>query len=189
MKQGTLPIIIQADADGYFVSRPALQGAAARVTPTRKRLKQRRHPLTYRVLAFGRRGNSRERLRKPFHCRSRCLMPRLPRLTAREISGALPQNSFSLARQSRSHTVYKTRAPGVVTVPFHAAKTLHPKVLRSILRDADLSIEKLEELLSLCRQDTRLSKLRARCSSRNSQSVSFFHGGGAFLTAVAINHG
>jgi predicted RNA binding protein YcfA (HicA-like mRNA interferase family) len=34
-----------------------------------------------------------------------------------------------------------------VTVPFHAAKTLHPKVLKSILRDADLSVKQLEELL------------------------------------------
>jgi predicted RNA binding protein YcfA (HicA-like mRNA interferase family) len=29
------------------------------------------------------------------------------------------------------------------TVPFHAAKILHPKVLKSILRDADLKVEDL----------------------------------------------
>jgi predicted RNA binding protein YcfA (HicA-like mRNA interferase family) len=43
--------------------------------------------------------------------------------------------------------IYKNAAGKRVTVPFHAAKTLHPKVLKSILRDADLSIEALEELL------------------------------------------
>ncbi|PYV21027.1 MAG: type II toxin-antitoxin system HicA family toxin, partial [Acidobacteria bacterium] len=33
------------------------------------------------------------------------------------------------------------------TVPFHASKTLHPKVLKSILRDAELSPEDLDKLL------------------------------------------
>jgi predicted RNA binding protein YcfA (HicA-like mRNA interferase family) len=74
-------------------------------------------------------------------------MPRLPRVTAREIISVLEQAGFSLARQSGSHMIYKNAAGKRVTVPFHAAKTLHPKVLKSILRDADLSIEALEELL------------------------------------------
>jgi len=43
--------------------------------------------------------------------------------------------------------IYKNAAGKRVTVPFHATKILHPKVLKSILRDADLSIAKLEELL------------------------------------------
>jgi predicted RNA binding protein YcfA (HicA-like mRNA interferase family) len=43
--------------------------------------------------------------------------------------------------------IFKNAAGKRATVPFHAAKILHPKVLKSILRDADLSIEKLQELL------------------------------------------
>ncbi len=74
-------------------------------------------------------------------------MPKLPRLTAREIISVLEKAGFSLARQSGSHMIYKNAAGKRVTVPFHAAKILHPKVLKSILRDADLSIAKLEELL------------------------------------------
>jgi predicted RNA binding protein YcfA (HicA-like mRNA interferase family) len=74
-------------------------------------------------------------------------MPRLPRLTSREIIAVLGKVGFSLARQSGSHMIFKNAAGKRVTVPFHAAKTLHPKVLKSILRDADLSVEKLEELL------------------------------------------
>ncbi|MFZ3201256.1 MAG: type II toxin-antitoxin system HicA family toxin [Candidatus Acidiferrales bacterium] len=74
-------------------------------------------------------------------------MPRLPRLTAREIITVLEKVGFSLARQSGSHMIYKNPAGKRVTVPFHAAKVLHPKVLKSILRDADLTVEKLEELL------------------------------------------
>ncbi|HEV2521352.1 MAG TPA: type II toxin-antitoxin system HicA family toxin [Candidatus Acidoferrales bacterium] len=74
-------------------------------------------------------------------------MPRLPRVTAREIIAVLEKAGFSLARQSGSHMIYKNAAGKRVTVPFHAAKILHPKLLKNILRDADLSVDKLEELL------------------------------------------
>ena len=74
-------------------------------------------------------------------------MPKLPRLTARQIVAVLEKAGFVLARQSGSHMIYKNAAGKRVTVPFHASKILHPKVLKSILRDADLSVEKLLELL------------------------------------------
>jgi predicted RNA binding protein YcfA (HicA-like mRNA interferase family) len=74
-------------------------------------------------------------------------MPKLPRLTARQIVAVLEKIGFSLARQSGSHMIYKNTTGKRVTVPFHASRILHPKVLKSILRDADLSIEKLDQLL------------------------------------------
>ena len=74
-------------------------------------------------------------------------MSKLPRLTARQIVSVLEKAGFSLARQSGSHMIYKNAAGKRVTVPFHAAKILHPKVLRNILRDADLSAEQLEAML------------------------------------------
>jgi predicted RNA binding protein YcfA (HicA-like mRNA interferase family) len=74
-------------------------------------------------------------------------MPKLPRLTARQIIAVLEKAGFFLARQSGSHMIYKNTAEKRVTVPFHAAKILHPKVLKSILRDAGISVEKLNELL------------------------------------------
>jgi predicted RNA binding protein YcfA (HicA-like mRNA interferase family) len=74
-------------------------------------------------------------------------MTRLPRLTARDIISVLGKVGFSLARQSGSHMIFKNAAGKRATVPFHSAKTLHPKVLKSILRDADLSAEDLEKLL------------------------------------------
>jgi predicted RNA binding protein YcfA (HicA-like mRNA interferase family) len=51
-------------------------------------------------------------------------MPKLPRLTARQIIGVLEKAGFSLARQSGSHSIYKNAAGKRVTVPFHAAKIL-----------------------------------------------------------------
>jgi len=74
-------------------------------------------------------------------------MPRLPRVTARQIIAVLEKAGFSLARQSGSHMIYKNAAGKRVTVPFHASKTLHPKILKSILRDADLTPQDLEKLL------------------------------------------
>jgi predicted RNA binding protein YcfA (HicA-like mRNA interferase family) len=74
-------------------------------------------------------------------------MPRLPRLTAREIIIALQKIGFALARQSGSHIIYKNPSGKRVTVPFHGAKILHPKIVKSILRDAGLTTEQLQALL------------------------------------------
>jgi predicted RNA binding protein YcfA (HicA-like mRNA interferase family) len=72
---------------------------------------------------------------------------KLPRITAKEIIGVLELLGFSLARQSGSHKIYKNNEGKRVTVPFHSRKTLHPKLLQSILKDADLSTERFRELL------------------------------------------
>jgi len=74
-------------------------------------------------------------------------MPKLPRLTARQIVAVLEKIGFSLTRQSGSHMIYKNSGGKRVTVPFHASKILHPKVLKSILRDAEISVERLNDLL------------------------------------------
>ncbi|MGO9306244.1 MAG: type II toxin-antitoxin system HicA family toxin [Candidatus Korobacteraceae bacterium] len=74
-------------------------------------------------------------------------MPKLPRLTARQIIAVLQKIGFFLTRQSGSHMIYKNAAGKRVTVPFHGSKVLHPKVLQSILRDADLTLESLNKLL------------------------------------------
>jgi predicted RNA binding protein YcfA (HicA-like mRNA interferase family) len=74
-------------------------------------------------------------------------MPKLPRLTARQIVAILERIGFSLVRQSGSHMIYKNSEGKRVTIPFHASKTLHPKLLKSILHDAEISVEKLNDLL------------------------------------------
>jgi len=74
-------------------------------------------------------------------------MPRLPRVTAREIIAVLEKKGFLLARQSGSHKIYKDASGKRVTVPFHAQKVLHPKLLRSIMRDAGIELEELGTLL------------------------------------------
>jgi len=58
-------------------------------------------------------------------------MPKLPRLTAREICSILEKLGFSMARQSGSHMISKNAEGKRATVPFHAAKVLHSKSLRA----------------------------------------------------------
>ena len=72
---------------------------------------------------------------------------RTPRVTASQIIRVLKKSGFVMARQSGSHMIYKNATGLRATVPFHGAKTLHPKVLKSIMREADLTVEKLVELL------------------------------------------
>jgi len=72
---------------------------------------------------------------------------KLPRVTAEEVIKVLERVGFSLARQSGSHRIYKNREGKRITVPYHAGKVLHPKVLKSILRDADLTVDEFKELL------------------------------------------
>ena len=74
-------------------------------------------------------------------------MPPLPNLTAKEIIAVLGKRGFILVRQSGSHKIYKNISGKRVTVPFHGSKILHPKVLRSIIRDAEIDILKLKEML------------------------------------------
>jgi len=69
---------------------------------------------------------------------------KLPRLTATDIIRVLEKAGFFLSRQSGSHKIYKNNSGKRVTVPYHSGDILHPKVLKSIMKDADLSIEDLK---------------------------------------------
>jgi predicted RNA binding protein YcfA (HicA-like mRNA interferase family) len=73
--------------------------------------------------------------------------PQLPRVSAGETAAALEHIGFVLTRQSGSHRIYKNTAGKRVTIPYHSGKILHPKVLKSILVDAGLTIEEFTKLL------------------------------------------
>jgi len=72
---------------------------------------------------------------------------KLPRIKAAEIIRVLEKSGFILSRQSGSHKIYKNSKGKRVTVPYHSGKTLHPKLLKSILNDAEISTGKLNGLL------------------------------------------
>jgi len=72
---------------------------------------------------------------------------RLPRVTANEVIRVVESIGFFLARKSGSHMIFKNDQGKRVTIPYHSGKTLHPKLLQNILKDADLTIAKFRELL------------------------------------------
>lgn len=74
-------------------------------------------------------------------------MPPLPRVTARQTIRVLEHIGFTLSRSSGSHFIYYNPAGRRVTVPAHASKILHPKVLTNILTDAALTREEFIRLL------------------------------------------
>ncbi|MHB8732691.1 MAG: type II toxin-antitoxin system HicA family toxin [bacterium] len=75
-------------------------------------------------------------------------MTRLPRITGAEVAAALLRAGFVLITIKGSHQHYRRPdGTGRVTIPVHAGETLAPKTLRSILRQAALSVEELQVLL------------------------------------------
>jgi hypothetical protein len=47
----------------------------------------------------------------------------------------------------RKPQIFKDSKGKRATVPYHAGRTLHPKVLTSILKDADINIETFRKML------------------------------------------
>ena len=72
---------------------------------------------------------------------------KLPRATSSQVIKALEKLDFRFSRQSGSHKIYKNAQGKRVTVPSHKGKVLHPKVLKSILKDADVSLNEFFKLL------------------------------------------
>jgi predicted RNA binding protein YcfA (HicA-like mRNA interferase family) len=72
-------------------------------------------------------------------------MPKLPVLKPRRVIAALEKAGFRQVRQKGSHIQFK-RGNLLVTVPSHPGD-LNPQVLKSILRQAQMSMEELENLL------------------------------------------
>ncbi|MEO0247913.1 MAG: type II toxin-antitoxin system HicA family toxin [candidate division WOR-3 bacterium] len=58
-------------------------------------------------------------------------MPKQPRLTAQEAESLLLKAGFQLLRSKGSHRIYIKENKRIV-IPFHAGKTLHPKIVKEI---------------------------------------------------------
>ena len=62
-----------------------------------------------------------------------------PRVTPNKIIKVLKKKGFILVRQSGSHMIFRNKEGIRVTVPFHSGKELHPKIVKSIIKDAELT--------------------------------------------------
>jgi predicted RNA binding protein YcfA (HicA-like mRNA interferase family) len=75
-------------------------------------------------------------------------MTRAPRVTGKEVLGALQRRGYVLVHVRGSHHYLEPPGGGpYVTVPVHAGKTLKPKTLRKILDQADMTMDELRALL------------------------------------------
>lgn len=59
-------------------------------------------------------------------------MPKLPRFTAPEAEAMLLQAGFVMLRTKGSHRIYAKGSQRIV-LPFHAGRTLHPKIVKQVL--------------------------------------------------------
>ena len=70
-------------------------------------------------------------------------MTRLPRLKGKEIVRALEKAGFQIVRTRGSHVVLKHADGRTTTVPVHSREIIGPGLLRSILRDIEMTAEEL----------------------------------------------
>jgi predicted RNA binding protein YcfA (HicA-like mRNA interferase family) len=68
-------------------------------------------------------------------------MPPLPIISADACIAALRRFGYEAARQKGSHVRLTCEGRTPVTVPMHKGKTLKRGTLRSILREAEISVE------------------------------------------------
>jgi predicted RNA binding protein YcfA (HicA-like mRNA interferase family) len=73
---------------------------------------------------------------------------RFPRVNDHEAIRVLEKIGFTLVRQSGSHKIYKNSEGRRVTVSYHGTTILKLKTLKSILNDANLTVEEFIDLLN-----------------------------------------
>ena len=74
-------------------------------------------------------------------------MARLPRVTAKQMSLVLERLGFARVRQSGSHAIYRNDHGLRATVPMHTGAVLHPKTIKTILKDAGISADQLRKMI------------------------------------------
>lgn len=74
-------------------------------------------------------------------------MPKLPRITGKQLMRALHKAGFELVRTKGSHHFLRHPNGRTTVVPVHAGEVIGPGLLRSILRDCEMAVEGLEGLL------------------------------------------
>ena len=70
-------------------------------------------------------------------------MTRLPRLKGKEIIRLLERAGFEILRTRGSHVFVRHADGRMTTIPVHSGETIGPGLLRSILRDVEMSVDDL----------------------------------------------
>jgi predicted RNA binding protein YcfA (HicA-like mRNA interferase family) len=74
-------------------------------------------------------------------------MTRLPRVSGKDVVRALKRAGFRVTHIRGSHYYLRRSGGSLVTVPVHPDEILDLKTLKSILKQAGISIEELIDLL------------------------------------------
>ena len=74
-------------------------------------------------------------------------MSRTPRVTGSELVAALAKAGFRVLRVKGSHHFLRHQDGRSTVVPTHSGETIGPGLLHKILRDCQLSADRLSELL------------------------------------------
>ncbi|KUO77206.1 MAG: hypothetical protein APF81_28135 [Desulfosporosinus sp. BRH_c37] len=74
-------------------------------------------------------------------------MPRLPRVEGKNVVAALKRADFRISHIRGSHYYLRRSSGNLVCVPVHSGITVDLKTLKSILEQAELTIDDLIELL------------------------------------------
>ena len=74
-------------------------------------------------------------------------MTRLPRVKGKEMVRARERAGFLIQRTRGSHLFLQHTDGRATAVPVHTGETLGPGLIRAILRDLDMTLEELAELL------------------------------------------
>lgn len=72
---------------------------------------------------------------------------KLSRATAIEVERAIMKIGYQPRRQSGSHRIYKNKEGKRITLPIHPKKITHPKIIKRILIENNLTVEKFKELM------------------------------------------
>jgi predicted RNA binding protein YcfA (HicA-like mRNA interferase family) len=74
-------------------------------------------------------------------------MSRIPRITGAELIAALAKCGFAVLRIRGSHYFIRHEDGRSTVVPAHSGETVGPGLLHKVLRDCQLSIDDLKQLL------------------------------------------
>ncbi|MCB0065311.1 MAG: type II toxin-antitoxin system HicA family toxin [Caldilineaceae bacterium] len=74
-------------------------------------------------------------------------MSRLPMVTPQDMCRVLEELGFTLVRQRGSHRFYRHNDGRSTVVPFHAGEDLGRGLVRSIMRDIEISRDEFIKLL------------------------------------------
>ena len=75
-------------------------------------------------------------------------MTKIPRITGKQVKKVLLRKSFKLLYSRGSHFYFEPAGGGtIITVPVHKGKVIKPKTLKSILKQAGMTVDDLIELL------------------------------------------